>query len=320
MDPVRTCDVLLSYLKRSNLNFHLTESPFSASIEIRKTFVKDKNGVYRTSNLPMLFKEETNVLDDDKDALIKENESLYIQLQSSQNDIANLEVEINQLQINQKILEKDNDDLRKALEEKALEMASVKKCVTDLKAVNNAIKHDIEQANNTVKNKDEEIAKAENILSNFKVLKFELSNENIKLREELAAKEDELGDALKEKEKLDEKVNSLLDVLYGCCECGLHKCECNDFVEEEESSPHPISDPPSPPAQATSACHPPPLSTGSPPWTPPPTPPCTSCGGVNFGPSPSSICFGCIPPLQSECPPNSSTPSTTPPGTPPRLR
>ena len=48
MDPVRTCDVLLSYLKLSNLNFHLTESPFSASIEIRKTFVKDKNGFYRT--------------------------------------------------------------------------------------------------------------------------------------------------------------------------------------------------------------------------------------------------------------------------------
>ena len=237
MDPVRTCDVLLSYLKQSNLNFHLTKSPFSASIEIKKTFVKDKNGYYRTSNLHMLFKEENSVLDADKDTLIKENEYLHIQLQSSQKEIVNLEVDVKQLQINQKILEKDNDDLRKALEEKSLEMAAVKKCVTDLEAVNNTIKRDIEQATKTVKNKEKEIVKAENILSNVKVQKTKVSNENIKLREELATKEDELSEAFEEKVKLEKKVTDLLDVLYGCCECGLNNCECNHFVEEGESPP-----------------------------------------------------------------------------------
>ena len=86
----------------------------------------------------MLLKGETSVWEADKDTVMKENESLHIQLQKSHKDIANLEVDIKKLQINQKILETDNDDLRKALEEKASETAAVKMYVTDLEAINNA--------------------------------------------------------------------------------------------------------------------------------------------------------------------------------------
>ena len=74
-------------------------------------------------------------------------------------------------------------------------------------------------------------------MSNVKVQKTEVSNENIKLKEQLAAKEDELSEAFQEKFKLEKKVTDLLDVLFGCCECALHQCECNDFVEEVEYSP-----------------------------------------------------------------------------------
>ena len=49
--------------------------------------------------------------------------------------------------------------------------------------------------------------------------------------------------------------------------------------------------------------------------TPTATPPCSSCGGENYGPCPDSVCFGCISPLKII-----SSPSRTPPGTPPPLQ
>ena len=44
MSPSETCDVLLSYVKKSNLNFHISESPFSVTINIKKSFIINKNG------------------------------------------------------------------------------------------------------------------------------------------------------------------------------------------------------------------------------------------------------------------------------------
>ena len=207
--------------------------------------------------------------------------------------MASLRVNIEQLHNSQKILELKNDDLEHALEKKAFELDQVKI---------------------SVQNNEKEIVNAEESLSNCKALNTEIKDENSKLREQVAEKDDRLAETLKENEKLEQKLNSLLDVLYGCPECGLNKCECNDSVYEDEFTSHP-SPPPTPAEQ-----HPPPQNSGSPPWTPPPTPPCTTCGGVNFGPSPSSLCFKCIPPLPSRDSTRCSSPSESPPGTPPIFR
>ena len=51
MDPSQTCELLLSSLKQSNLNFQLVESPFSVSIQIRKTFIRDQSGAARSSGI-----------------------------------------------------------------------------------------------------------------------------------------------------------------------------------------------------------------------------------------------------------------------------
>ena len=50
----QTCEFLLSSLKKSNLNFQLSESPFSVSIQIRKIVIRDQmvlfsHLVYRAS-------------------------------------------------------------------------------------------------------------------------------------------------------------------------------------------------------------------------------------------------------------------------------
>ena len=122
--------------------------------------------------------------------------------------------------------------------------------------------------------------------------------------------EDELTEVIEDKTKLKEKVDSLLDVLYGCPECGYNSCECD--LSLEEASPEP--EPPFPPPETLSAPLLPPSSSGS-PWTPPPTPPCISCGGINYGPSLFDFCFNCIPPLEIK---SQDSPSRTPPGTPPQ--
>ena len=115
---------------------------------------------------------------------------------------------------------------------------------------------------------------------------------------------------------LEEKVNSLLDTLYGCEECGRHGdfCECGNDVDEpddpvegdyEATVPHSDSstytNPPSAstPSWTSILPHLPPPSSSSTPWTPPATPPCSSCGGKNYGACPDNICFGCIPPLEA---------------------
>ena len=55
------------------------------------------------------------------------------------------------------------------------------------------------------------------------------------VKEELAMKNDELREAIKEKYQFEEKVNSLLDVLYGCPECDLYECECKDSPDRDYS-------------------------------------------------------------------------------------
>ena len=49
MDANQTSDLVLSFIKRSNLNFNIVESPFSLSITIRKTFIRNKDGTMRRS-------------------------------------------------------------------------------------------------------------------------------------------------------------------------------------------------------------------------------------------------------------------------------
>ena len=61
MDANQTSDLVLSFIKRSNLNFNIVESPFSLSIPIKKTFIKNKDGTMRKSGLNATSMEETSV-------------------------------------------------------------------------------------------------------------------------------------------------------------------------------------------------------------------------------------------------------------------
>ena len=146
----------------------------------------------------------------------------------------------------------------------------------------------------------------------------------MKLKEKCVIKDDELREAFDQKVKLEEKLNSLLDVLYGCPECGLINCECNDSVNKNNFQPEGKSfsqhctTQPSPPPTPLTRLLPPPSSDSS-LWTPPPTPSCIICGGISFGPRPNNLCFKCILPLRCKSPQNNTSPSRTPSGTPPKI-
>ena len=138
-----------------------------------------------------------------------------------------------------------------------------------------------------------------------------------------------LEELKKANEVLEEKITSLLDVLYGCEECGRHgdHCECkfdepDEFNEGKDDilipDPTCLTHPPLTPSETSLSPRQSPATSTPAPWTPPTTPPCSTCGRDNYGPCPDDVCFACIPPLKEI--PVSSSPTTTPPGTPPLLR
>ena len=54
MDAIQTSELLLTLIRESNLNFSIIESPFSLSVNLKKTYIRDKNGVPRRSGLENL--------------------------------------------------------------------------------------------------------------------------------------------------------------------------------------------------------------------------------------------------------------------------
>ena len=51
MDAKETCESVLSYIRKSNLNWNIVESPFSVTITLRKSFIKNKDGSLLKSGL-----------------------------------------------------------------------------------------------------------------------------------------------------------------------------------------------------------------------------------------------------------------------------
>ena len=277
---------------------------------LRSTIKPDESDLQELAQCRATIEE----LNEARDYLLKENEKLKQIVLNKDREIKDLE---SSNKIKSEVADKLNKNLRELKEKynkEKIEMIRTHK--TDVKKWRKELGEET-KLKIKLRKRLEDLGKSETV---FK-------HENAQLKEELAVKDDELGKTLKEKIKLEEKLNSLLDVLYGCPECGLNNCECDDHVKEDESDPESSSFPqhlesqPSPPPTTPAAQLPPPPCSGLlSPWSPPPNPPCTGCGGINFGPSPSNLCIICIPPPQSNSPQNSRSPSRTPPGTPPTTK
>ena len=79
MNASQTCEILISDLKMSNLNYSLCESPFGVNIEVKKSFIKEKDGTVRSSG----------IIHDTK-ILLNENQTLSMALAKQCYDHQNL--------------------------------------------------------------------------------------------------------------------------------------------------------------------------------------------------------------------------------------
>ena len=80
MSATNAAAVVLSAVKKSNLNYYIQESPFSLMINLRKTFIKNKDGYILYPPPSVTTEEDTN---DEKlkiEKLEKEMSNLSIQL------------------------------------------------------------------------------------------------------------------------------------------------------------------------------------------------------------------------------------------------
>ena len=75
MDANQACNVLLSNLKESNLNWNLLESPFSLTINLKKSFIKDREGNPRTSGFTKQYYKQ-NDHNNNLKHVMEENNSL----------------------------------------------------------------------------------------------------------------------------------------------------------------------------------------------------------------------------------------------------
>ena len=321
-------DKILDQIKTSGLNFQMQISPYSAAISLKKSLTKDQSGKPRIPPKPMNFSNE------ETEAIMKKNKELEKKVTILSNKNSEL---INDCSEAYKRIENFQKDREKDFKAHESEMCKVQHA-------NKVANEAVDKLNKVFNESREKIQKEKSLLikehkMEIKVLKKDLDKTNkemivlAKNLKDLEGKDAELEEVRNKNLGLEEKLISLLDVLYGCEECGRHGdyCECNYFNGPsdsiEEKNVVPVSNP-DPDCPTICPLKPPEISIApqqslpastTPPWTPPATPPCSSCGGDNYGPSPASVCFGCISPLKIRTV-SSSAPSTTPPGTPPPLR
>ena len=196
MDASQVADLIASSVKKSKLNFHIQESPFSLLINLRKTFIKDKNGnsiqplgdIFGNENIvdnkvKVEEEERKSSLNDSlekREAELNEaREALHelnIKLEKAKNEITEAQFkanksakEVDKQRAENKTLKLKNDELHKDIE-------TLNTAISNLKFKENEIKR-LETKNN---NLEEQVKKkkAENksLLDENKNICYEKSN------------------------------------------------------------------------------------------------------------------------------------------------
>ena len=107
MNANQTCDHVLNFVKNSNLNYSINESPFSVTISIKKTFIKDKSGCVRGPKIDEFPRYNCQLLDENK-TLTDENQFLQADIGQQKSENKALKNTVKNLGIT---LEKTKDEL-----------------------------------------------------------------------------------------------------------------------------------------------------------------------------------------------------------------
>ena len=111
MDAHQAFELVISCVKNSNLNFLLSESPFSASITIKKSYIKNKNGSARLSNISASTPQVQVI--EENEMLKNEVNSLKDTIKQHEGEIISLKNTVKELENGFKDKETEVEDLRK---------------------------------------------------------------------------------------------------------------------------------------------------------------------------------------------------------------
>ena len=202
MDPFLVCDQLINYVKESGLNFCLYESPFGVTLNVKKSFIKGKDGNVVIPKHSFFHYDSRT----EKKTYVKEIEALnctIADLEANQgtlnNTIENLDKKLQESkgEIVDLLFEKNEAVKAKVEAEKkfSVEISETEKLKTTakiLKEEKDVLLKDKKTLTNSIKARDKEVhnlnVKNENLtfnLSNIKAEKYDIMNEKNKAAKEL---------------------------------------------------------------------------------------------------------------------------------------
>ena len=190
MDAFQVCDLLVSQVKSSSLNFSLQELPFSIQISIKKSFIKYKNSEYTSGRIhtsldnPFLLS-DTNLEDENKE--LKEHlenfKSEKMLLENSLHDLSikleKAKVEISELLLKNKTLDKTRKAIEEKLNENENEAIKLKYKLEETKQKEIELGHELFEAEGRIKIE----AEASNDLVDSLKNDLEVSTEILKSKE-----------------------------------------------------------------------------------------------------------------------------------------
>ena len=170
---------IIEQIQSSNLNFQLQMSPFSASISLKKSLIKDKFGniLFPPTHLHQTHANVTHDTKPDNSLPLSENYGLKQEIKdlesvnkTSQDTIKLLEQKISKVEA----------AALKLFEEKKVEVATLKKSLNNSNMEIERFNKDVKANNKLIKDKDKEIfrleQKNENMTDNLKKSKTEISS------------------------------------------------------------------------------------------------------------------------------------------------
>ena len=72
MDASQTSEIVLKYVKKTNLNFNIVKSPFSFTVTIKNSFIKNQDGILQTS----VFQESSASIDQQHSLTLIKNHNI----------------------------------------------------------------------------------------------------------------------------------------------------------------------------------------------------------------------------------------------------
>ena len=174
MDPKMTAETILTCVKNSNLNFSLRESPFSIQLDLKKTFIRNKNGEILSKNSDNL--PDLEPLKNENKNYLKENYYLKALIDKLRADHEESKKALSEMNIK---LEKEKEELELGKEAAEKELNRAKNTLNLLENENDL---------NLVENSNlvDKIRNLEDANKHSKYDSKKLSDENQKLKAEIS--------------------------------------------------------------------------------------------------------------------------------------